>query len=81
MSMGVPVISSDAASLPEVLGDSAFYFENRNLEELKKQIVSVMNLTQIQINLVKEKGIIQASKYSWETEAIKFEKILLEEYN
>lgn len=76
MSMGIPVISSDAASLPEVLGNSAFYFENQNIEELKKQIVTVINLSKNQINLVKENGIIQANKYSWKTEAIKFEKIL-----
>ena len=81
MSMGIPVISSDAASLPEILGDVAYYFENQNLEDLKKQIVTVMNLPQSQINLVKERGIIQASKYSWKTEAIKLEKILLGEYD
>lgn len=30
MSQGVPVIASDAASLPEVLGDAAYYFQNND---------------------------------------------------
>ena len=31
--------------------------------------------------LVKENGIIQASKYSWKIEAIKLKKLLLREYD
>lgn len=77
MSMGIPVISSNAASLPEVLGDSAFYFENRSLEGLKRQIVNVIKLPENQINLIREKGIAQANKYSWKEEAIKLKTILL----
>lgn len=77
MSMGIPVISSDAASLPEVLGDSAYYFENQNLEELKKQIVAVMNLSESQIVLVRKKGIAQAKNYSWKREATKLHEIFI----
>lgn len=33
---GIPVISSDAASMPEVLGDAAFYFENNNQTALEQ---------------------------------------------
>ena len=40
-----------------------------------------MNLPKGQINLVKENGIIQASKYSWKIEAIKLKKLLLREYD
>lgn len=81
MSMGIPVISSDAASLPEVLGNSAYYFENRNLEELKNQIVTVMNLPEEKIAMVKRAGMEQANKYSWKIEAQKFENILQRGYN
>lgn len=77
MSMGIPVISSDAASLPEVLGESAYYFENRNLNELKKQIVEVMNLSESQIILIKKKEISQAKKYSWRKEATKLQEIFI----
>lgn len=71
MSMGIPVISSDAASLPEILGHSAFYFENRNLTELKKQIVYIMNLPDRQLETVRKAGVEQANRFNWTTEAIK----------
>ena len=76
MSMGIPVISSDAASLPEVLGDSAFYFENRNLEELKGQIVTVMNLPEEKIDIIKKAGIERAQMFNWKTEALKLRNTL-----
>ena len=76
MSMGVPVISSDGASLPEVLGKVAFYFENKNREDLKKQLVSVTKLSDEQRDMVRNAGIEQAAKYSWKKEAIKLQKRL-----
>lgn len=76
MSMGIPVISSDAASLPEILGDSAYYFENRNLEELKKQIVVVMNLSKEKIEIAKKAGMKQARLYNWKNEALKLRATL-----
>lgn len=76
MSMGGPVISSDAASLPEVLGDAAFYFKNQNLEELKNQILNVMNLTKEQIKVAKECGIARANRFRWKTEALKLRDTL-----
>lgn len=41
LSLGVPVISSDAASLPEVLMDRAMYFKNNSLEELKTMLIDL----------------------------------------
>lgn len=76
MSMGIPIISSDAASLPEVLGDSAYYFENRNLEELKKQLMIVMNLPEEKIEMVKKAGVGQAKLYNWKKEALKLRDTL-----
>ena len=76
MSMGIPVISSDAASLPEVLGESAYYFENRDLEELKKQIVAVMNLPEEKMELTKKAGVKQAQLFNWKTEALRLRDTL-----
>ena len=76
MSMGIPVISSDAASLPEVLGNAAYYFENRNLKDLKKQIVTVMNLPEEKIDMTKKAGVEQAQLFSWKTEALKLRDTL-----
>lgn len=38
MAVGTMVISSDAASLPEVLGKAASYFQSENKEELKEKM-------------------------------------------
>ncbi|WP_139348726.1 glycosyltransferase family 4 protein [Clostridium sp. Marseille-P2415] len=71
MSMGIPVVSSDAASLPEVLGNAAFFFPNRDCEGLKKEILNVLSLTENELSLIKKKGIKQAQKFSWKKEAEK----------
>lgn len=76
MSMGVPVISSDAASLPEVLEQAAFYFESENREDLKKQLVNVAKLSDEQRMAVEKAGMEQATKFSWKREAVKLEKNL-----
>ena len=39
MACGTRVISSDAASMPEILGDAAVYFKNQNLNDLKKIVI------------------------------------------
>lgn len=41
LAMGTPVISSDAASLPEVLMDQALYFKNNSMDELESLLLSV----------------------------------------
>lgn len=71
MSMNIPVISSDAASLPEVLGDAAIYFQNRNLEDLKEKLLKVIELDQTEIEQIIDNGVKQAHKFNWKTEALK----------
>lgn len=39
LAMGIHVVSSDSSSLPEVLGDSAIYFQNGNKQDLKDKII------------------------------------------
>ena len=42
MSMGTTVISSNAASMPEILGDSVSFFCNNDLLSLKKSIIKTV---------------------------------------
>lgn len=76
MACGAPVISSNAASLPEILGDAAFYFKSNNLCDLEEKIVTVLSLESNEKNLVKEKGITQSQKYNWSVEAMKLRESL-----
>lgn len=71
MSLGIPVISSDAASLPEILGNAAVYFENRNCADLKKKIIEVLNMDKNEMSERKKMGIKRAYSFSWKTEALK----------
>lgn len=42
LSVGTRVLSSDAASLPEVLGEDAVYFQNGNVNDLKEKLVACL---------------------------------------
>lgn len=43
MKYSVPVIASNAASIPEVCGEAALYFNPKSIKELKKRITDLQN--------------------------------------
>ncbi len=65
MAAGCPVLSSNAASLPEVLGERASYFENENIDSLKKALLSALADPRT------EDLQTQAKQFSWPAEAEK----------
>jgi len=68
MQCGVPVISSNASCLPEVLGDAALFFEPKSVEQLTVQINRLLTDTDLRQNLI-QKGLNQVKKYSWQKSA------------
>lgn len=77
MACGCPVICSRAASLPEIGGEAAVYFNPQNPEEIAAAILKVVSNE----NLKKElslKGLAQAQKFSWEKAAAETLKVLIE---
>ena len=76
MSMGIIVVSSNAASLPEVLGDAAIFFENNDVNSLKKAIIKAINLDDNERLRVCEKGKLQANNFLWRDEALKIRDYL-----
>ncbi|MBN2090952.1 glycosyltransferase family 4 protein [candidate division KSB1 bacterium] len=68
MQCGVPVISSNASCLPEVLGDAALYFEPKSAEQLTLQMNRLLTDTDLRQNLI-QKGFNQVKKYSWQKSA------------
>lgn len=64
MARGVPVVSSNAASLPEVLGDAARYHDPRDAEGLRHQVASLMSDDDARGELIR-RGRAQAARYSW----------------
>ncbi|MBN1535642.1 MAG: glycosyltransferase family 4 protein [Anaerolineales bacterium] len=64
MACGCPVIASNTASVPEICGDAALYFDPDNPAELVEKIMRVINDVNLQSEL-RGKGISRASHFSW----------------
>jgi len=64
MASGTPVISSDISSMPEILGEGAYYFNPKNADDLTKAIDRVISDRSLRENLIK-KGLLQVQKYDW----------------
>ena len=71
MACGVPVISSNATSLPEVLGNAAVYFRSNDVLDLVDKMKDMLNIKTEDRKLLVSKGYEQAIKYSWREEASK----------
>ena len=68
MACGTPVISSCAASLPEVGGESVLYFDPSSSEDLVFQIDRVLQSPELRASL-REKGMQRAAQFSWKQSA------------
>jgi glycosyltransferase involved in cell wall biosynthesis len=76
MAAGCPVISSNAACMPEVYEDAALYFDPLNPVEIAKVLDEVLTDSWLRAALIK-KGLNQAKKYDWQktgSEEIKYLK-------
>ena len=68
MACGVPVITSNAASLPEVVGDAAIQVDPLNVCELADAMRTVLTDSELW-NALKQKGLQRAQRFSWNTAA------------
>ncbi|MFA6422332.1 MAG: glycosyltransferase family 1 protein, partial [Candidatus Buchananbacteria bacterium] len=64
----LPVASSNATCLPEILNDSAVYFEPTDINKMATTIISLLNNTQLQEEL-KAKGTNNLRRFSWQDSA------------
>jgi len=65
MACGTPVVCSRAASLPEVAGDAAEYFEPTSVEDLAAAIERVLNSPERQA-VMREKGLDRVKQFTWD---------------
>ncbi len=65
MACGCPVVASNVASLPEVGGDAAVYFNPQDLDDMANKISKVLENTELREQLI-EKGKKRYKEYSWE---------------
>jgi len=68
MAYGVPVVSSRAAPMPEVLGDAASYFTPGNADELTARLRDLLTDPTAAARL-RARGRVRARRYSWERAA------------
>lgn len=68
MACGVPVITSNVSSLPEVAGDAALMVSPGDASELAQAMKRVFSDESLQ-KTMREKGLRQAQQYNWETVA------------
>lgn len=64
MAHGCPVLSSNRASMPEILGDAANYFDPENKNEMIEVIEKILDNKQERERLI-TLGHEQVKKYSW----------------
>lgn len=68
---GCPVVISNAASLPEVYGDSALYFDPYDVDDIARKMDLIVRDDSLR-QALSEKGYCNVEKYSWEVSALKF---------
>ena len=68
MACGTPVVTSTAASLPEVAGDAALYFDPASPDELAAQIELLIHSSDLR-KCLRGKGLERSKRFSWRESA------------
>jgi glycosyltransferase involved in cell wall biosynthesis len=68
MACGLPVVASNVASLPEVVGDAGQLIDPHDVDELTVSMWRVLNDSELREQM-REKGLRQAGRFSWERAA------------
>lgn len=69
MACGVPVVVSRVGSLPEVVGDAGVYVDPNSIQSIADGLKSVLSMGKVDYNKQVRKGLVQASKFSWDKTA------------
>jgi glycosyltransferase involved in cell wall biosynthesis len=66
MAHGTPVVTSNVSALPEVVGSAALLVNPENIFEISRALYRSLTDTELRARM-KDAGIIQAQRFSWET--------------
>lgn len=75
MACGVPVVSSNASSLPEVGGEAVMYFDPRDVDALADAMRRALTDESLR-NDLRARGFAQAKKFSWDKAAVELHRYL-----
>ncbi len=76
MACGTPVLSSNAASLPEVLGDAAVYFKSGDEADLQSKMLSMLKRIKNDRENMRPTLLQQAGKFTWSESAKALSRLL-----
>ncbi|MBU3111570.1 glycosyltransferase family 4 protein [Clostridium lacusfryxellense] len=65
MACGVPVIASNATSIPEIVKDSTLLIDPNDINDLSEKMFNVLHDNNLRQSLI-TKGLIRASELTWE---------------
>ena len=68
MACGCPVLSSNASSLPEVVGDAAILLDPMDVEGFTREMVRTMSDSDLRQDL-RERGLARSAQFSWDRTA------------
>ncbi|MBB2182838.1 glycosyltransferase family 4 protein [Lachnospiraceae bacterium MD1] len=74
MACGTPVITSNTASLPEVVGDAGILVNPYSVDEICDAMKKAINDEELR-NKIREIGILHSKNFSWKVSATKLAKI------
>jgi glycosyltransferase involved in cell wall biosynthesis len=74
MACGVPVVTSDRSSLPEVVGDSGVLVNPQHTQELAAAVVALLGDGERRRELGR-RAVRRAERYSWDTAAARMEEV------
>lgn len=79
MACDAPVLSSDAASMPEVLGDAACYFHSEDVKSLTEKMREMLAMDEETRERMIRQGYEQAQRFTWENAAKALDEALKEQ--
>lgn len=77
MACGTPVLVSNTASLPEVVGDAGILVNPYDIDDIANAIEAIVNDDDKKM-MLKAAGLERAKRYSWENAAKQMERYLME---
>lgn len=75
MASGCPVLCSNRASIPEICGDAAIYFDPLDIQDIERRIDQLVSDPALQESL-KARGFERVKLYTWERTALSLLKII-----
>lgn len=68
MSLGLPVVTTNISSLPEVVGEAALLVSPDSIDQLSAALASVLTDQNLRQRLI-QAGLVQSQKFSWQNTA------------